>query len=146
MVEVKTDVWQAQARLGHGLLRWGGLSMGAGAIMALLGDRFWRGFGSQCAGWGLIDGIIGWVGLRSARQKASGPEAQDPAVQAKARTNLRRVLWINAGLDVGYVAGGVRLARTKGSTDRFAEGTGWGIAAQGLFLFFFDLVHALLLG
>jgi hypothetical protein len=142
---VKTDIWQSQAQLGQRLLRWGGLSIAVGAIIALLGDRFWRGFGTQSAGWGLVNGILGAVGLRTALRKAADPEAQSEAARSKARADLRRLLWINTGLDVGYVSGGVLLARTKGRQNRFMEGTGWGIVVQGLFLFFFDLVHALLL-
>ena len=55
---------------------------------------------------------------------------------------LRRLLWINAGLDVLYVAGGLLLAFTLGRRSPFAAGSGWGIVLQGAFLFGFDLLHA----
>jgi hypothetical protein len=49
---------------------------------------------------------------------------------------LRTVLLVNAGLDVGYVAGGVAMAR------RGRPGDGLAIAGQGLFLLWLDLRHA----
>jgi hypothetical protein len=113
--------------------------------MSILGDRFWRGAGGQFAGWGLVDGLIGWLGLRGAHRQSSIPEEHSPARQAKASGNLRRILWINTGLDLAYVTGGIILARTKGREDAFWRGSGFGIAVQGGFLLLFDLLHALLL-
>lgn len=138
-----TDVFQFQASLSSRLMAWAEGSVVAGLIAALLGDRFWQGFGIQSAAWGLIDGIIGWIGVRSAEQKASLPELHTAARQAEERDKLRRVLWINTGLDVVYVLGGLLLARTRGREDAFARGTGCGIATQGGFLLGFDLLHAL---
>ena len=40
--------------------------------------------------------------------------------------------------------GGFIFARTKGAADEKLRGQGWGIVLQGLFLFKFDLIHALL--
>jgi hypothetical protein len=143
-----TDSWQFQAALSRRLLAWSGLSVAAGAAMALLGDAFWRGLGTQCAGWGLVDAIIAGLGLRQTHQKAAQPASHLPEEQAEARRKLARVLWINTGLDVGYVAGGVVLAATKGrkgSKSRFWRGSGLGIVLQGGFLLLFDLLHALLL-
>jgi hypothetical protein len=55
---------------------------------------------------------------------------------------LRRLLWINAGLDVIYIVGGVGLALTLGTRNTRWYGHGVGIIVQGAFLLVFDLVHA----
>lgn len=137
----KLDIWQTQTHLSHRLLAWAGLSIGGGAMLALTGDRFWQGVGAQCAGWGAIDGALALFGLRHARAEAAKPSAHTPARQSEQRTALRRTLAINTGLDVGYVLGGLALARSR--RGKFWRGTGWGIVGQGAFLFAFDLLHAL---
>ncbi len=147
-MQPKTDIWQFQAALSRRLLAWSGLSVGLGSALALLADPVWRGFGTQCAGWGLIDAVIAGLGLRQTHQKVAQPNAHEPGQQSEARTKLRRILWINTGLDIGYVAGGIVLAATKGrrgSNHRFWRGSGWGIVVQGGFLLIFDLIHALLM-
>ena len=52
---------------------------------------------------------------------------------------LARVFWINAGLDVGYMAGGL-LLRQRGLSQERPELVGWGdaILLQGGFLLVFD--------
>ena len=142
-METKTDIWQFQAQLAEKLLAWSGASVAGGSGLLLRGDRFWRGFGSQCVGWGAIDALIAALGLRGALTKADTPDAHTPERQTHERTTLRRILWLNFGLDVGYVAGGMALALTRGKRDRFLRGVGWGIVFQGGFLFFFDLLHVL---
>lgn len=145
IVETKTDIWQFQVQLTEKLLVWSGASVAGGIGLLLLRNRFWRGFGSQCAGWGAIDALIALFGLRGALTKADTPDAHTPERQTRERATLRRILWINTGLDVGYVTGGTTLAFTQGKHDGFLRGVGWGIVFQGGFLFFFDLLHALLL-
>lgn len=144
-METKTDIWQFQAQLAERLLAWSGASVAGGLALLLFGDRFWRGFGSQCIGWGAIDALIAAFGLRGALTKVDTPDAHTPERQSRERASLRRILWINFGLDVGYVVGGMALAFTRGKRDRFLRGVGWGIDFQSGFLFFFDLLHALFL-
>lgn len=116
------------------LLIWSVLSMVIGALLWRRGAPFWRGVGVQSAGWGAIDGIIAASGLLTQRQP--------PAEPARSASNLRRLLWFNAALDVGYMAGGLWLARSKGQADAQWRGQGWGIVVQGGFLLLFDLFHA----
>ncbi|MBN1978402.1 MAG: hypothetical protein JW918_13475 [Anaerolineae bacterium] len=71
------------------------------------------------------------------------PDPSAPEVLAREARNLRRILLINTGLDVLYVAGGVALALTLGADNPFWRGNGWSIVVQGGFLFCFDLLHAL---
>lgn len=142
-MNVWTDVWQFQANMARRLLRWAGAHVGAGLMMALLGDRFWRGMGLQFSSWGAIDVGLAWIALRNARRNAAEPDAHTASRQKKAYHNLLRLLKINTGLDVVYVTGGVLLARSRGKENAFIRGTGWGIVLQGAFLFVYDLLHAL---
>ncbi|MEI4270225.1 hypothetical protein TEK04_00675 [Klenkia sp. LSe6-5] len=90
-----------------------------------------RGFGRQTAAWGAVDGAIAAVGTRNRRRR--GPT--DPA-------RLRRVLVVNAVLDVGYVAAGLVLLRgTPWTTDRW-RGDGAAVVVQGTFLLALDATAA----
>lgn len=75
--------------------------------------------------WALVNAAIAygsWLGAEP-----------DPA-------HLRQLLWINAGLDIVYIAIGLGLwMRPK----PVLKGFGIAIVVQGLYLFFFDLFHAL---
>ncbi len=134
-------IWDFQDALTCRLLLWSALSITAGGILLLAGDAFWRGFGLQAVVWGAIDAGIALFGRRSAQgRQASAPPG--PETTAREARNLRRLLWINSGLDVLYVAGGLLLVATLGRSDPFAAGSGWGIVLQGSFLFVFDLLHA----
>ncbi len=135
-------IWDFQDTLSRRLLLWSTLSVAAGVILMLTGGDFWRGFGLQTLVWGLIDGAIAGLGRRSAaRRRIRGPHTADALTREAA--NMRRVLWINTGLDVLYVTGGLLLAHTSAARNPFAAGNGWGIVVQGGFLLFFDLLHAL---
>ena len=117
--------------LARRLFLWGALSTIGGVILQFSRRPFWIGVGQQAIGWGLIDTLIALAAGRSASRSFSGQ-------------TLRRILLINAGLDVLYMLGGFLFARTKGAADDKLRGQGWGIVLQGLFLFKFDLIHALL--
>ena len=122
---------------------WSGLSVGAGVVLFLAGVPFWSGFGVQAAAWGTIDAAIALFGGGAARRRrASMTDPLDDALLRREGRNLRRLLLINTGLDVLYVAGGVALALTFGAGDPTWRGHGWGIVVQGAFLFAFDLFHA----
>jgi hypothetical protein len=134
-------IWDFQLALTRRLWLWSALSVAAGIALVLAGDAFWRGFGLQAMVWGVIDAAIAWLGATSARRRRAAAPGGTEAARAEAR-KLRRLLWINTGLDVLYVAGGLILVATLGAQDPFAAGNGWGIALQGGFLFVFDLLHA----
>ncbi len=75
--------------------------------------------------WALVNAAIaygGWLGAEP-----------NPA-------SLRQLLWINAGLDILYMAVGLGLWMRPRP---MLKGFGFAIAIQGLFLFLFDLFHAL---
>jgi len=136
-------IWDFQDTLSRRLLLWSGLSIVGGALLlAFAASPWWRGFGVQALAWGAIDAAIALFGQRAAlKRRASG--ARGPEVFQLEARNLRRLLWINTGLDVLYVAGGLVLVQTLGAQNAFAAGNGWGIVLQGGFLFVFDLLHAL---
>ena len=106
------DVWKLQAAIVRRLLIWSGLSVVGGIVLSFV-DPFWHGVGLQAIVWGVIDAAIALGGKWAAgRRRAGMADPTAPQVVAREATNLRRLLWINAGLDVLYAAGGVTLART----------------------------------
>lgn len=133
------DPWRAGARIGRQLGAWAVLSVTTGALLLALSDGVAaRAFAVQCLVWGAIDGgiaLAGGLGLRRARARG------EVGVGARAeRRRLRRLLRLNAVLDVGYVAAGVALLLAWRSEAGF--GHGWGVVVQGGFLLVFDAVHA----
>lgn len=139
------SIWDFQKRLSATLSGWAASSMGSGALMIALGDEYLKGMGEQFAGWGAVNMAIAQFGNRSAARRRTEPDAYTPAVMDEERRKLSRLLWINAGLDVVYVLGGLYMASTRGATDERWRGRGWGIVAQGGFLLAFDVVQALAL-
>ena len=113
-----------EQRLIRALGSWAGGSVLLGAALSV--PRSTRGFGRQTAAWGAVDGAIAYVGGRN--RKTKGPT--DPA-------HLRRVLLVNAGLDVGYLAGGAWLLRRT----RW-RGDGLAVLVQGGFLLALDTTVA----
>lgn len=121
-----TDVEQRLTRVLGG---WAAASAAVGVGLALRPAT--RAFGRQTALWGAVDGAIALVGAR--RRVSRGPT--DPA-------RLRRVLLANAGLDVGYVAGGAWLLRDGRWRGGRWKGDGAAVVVQGAFLLVLDSVAA----
>ena len=138
------DIWRFQERLTAMLLAWAASSIGMGVTLNR-GDAFKRGVGEQFVGWGLVNAAIALFGQRSATRRRQQADADAPETQAAERRKLSRLLWINTGLDVVYVMGGLFSARSRGASDERWRGRGVGIMIQGGFLFFFDLLNALAL-
>ena len=92
-----------------------------------------RHFALQTAVWGAIIGGIAALGLANATLR-------DVAGAAR----LERVVWMNVGLDAGYVAVGATLAITAWVLSRRMSlvGAGVGIAVQGLALLVIELQFA----
>jgi hypothetical protein len=136
-------IYTFQKDLSQKLLLWSLLSMIVGGFLS--GRRQspdQRGFGQQALGWGAIDALIALVGWAMARKRTADPSAQTEEAKRKETRNLRRLLWINSGLDLLYIAGGWLLTRRADSSGRGWRGHGWGIVVQGAFLLLFDLYHA----
>lgn len=109
-----------EQRLTQVLGAWAAGSVAVGAVLAVRPAT--RGLGRQTALWGAVDGMIAFVGAR--RRAARGPTP--PA-------GLRRVLLVNAALDVGYVATGAWLVR-----DGRWRADGLAVVVQGAFLLALD--------
>ncbi len=105
-------IWDYQAQLGRRLLLWGALSACGGLVLLTGRAEFWRGFGLQAVIWGLIDTLIAAFGLRRAGKKLH--RRVDLEEAARERAALRRLLRINAGLDLLYIAGGAALLILRG--------------------------------
>ncbi len=137
-----TTIWSFQRRLTNRLLLWALLSVGLGAL------GIWRGraplrraLAWQALGWGAINGAIALGGRRGAERKQMHALPADEIAQAR---SLRNLLWLNSGLDLLYIAGGVALARAAMPSQKEARrGHGLGIVLQATFLLLFDLAHAL---
>jgi len=137
------DIWNLQAIITRRIYRWTALSVGAGILLVLVGNPFWRAFGFQAIFWGILDGavaLLGYLASQRRRSTIADPLASGPVTREAHR--LRRYFWIRTGLDVLFVAAGLLLAFTWGAGDPIWRGQGWGIVAQGGFLLVFDLFHA----
>ena len=136
-------IWDLYSALTRRLLWWGGGSALLGITALLLGSPFWTGFAIQAIAWAAVDAAIALLGRRaSRRRKQAYVDPLAPRVVEGEAAKLRRLLWINTGLDVLYVTGGLALVLSLGTTHLTWRGHGWGIVVQGAFLFFFDLIHA----
>jgi hypothetical protein len=118
----------AGSQISKRLLVWAIPWMGAGILgLWLASTDSQKGFWGMSGAWGFVNGAIALIGLL-------GAETGDYA-------GLRTTLWINAGLDVLYVASGLYLLSRPEETWR---GGGTAILIQGGFLLIFDVLHALL--
>jgi alpha-beta hydrolase superfamily lysophospholipase len=134
-------IYDYQRLLCRRLLTWSALSLILGVVLLLRGEAFWSGFGLQAVVWAIIAAGIAAIGMRGLGVKLD--RTIDPPQANREAARLRRILWINTGLDVLYIATGAIITLTLGQSDPFARGSGWGIVLQGGFLFLFDLLHAL---
>lgn len=121
------------------LVLWGGASMLTGtALLAMLRARGQRSpllelFALVTAAWGAVDMGIALWGMRSLAVR-----------DLAAATRLDRFLWLNVGLDVGYVMVGLTLLVVGWRAARRAGliGAGIGVIVQGLSLAILDLLLA----
>jgi hypothetical protein len=135
-----------QRRALRPLLIWGVGSTIVGTLLTPLAG-FWRQFGLQAAAWGAIDAALAIAGRRRAlvRAEALAAHSLDDDEVARDAEQFRRVLLVNAGLDVLYILSGLFTARRfRDRPDRV--GLGVGIAVQGLFLLIFDALLARKIG
>ncbi len=137
------DIWKFQQALARRLLIWSVPSVLLGLFLLLLGDSFWQAFGIQAVAWGVIDALIALGGRwQSGRHRTALGVTPDPDRLRKEGAKLKRVLWINSGLDLLYIAAGIVLALVLGRGNPNWLGHGWGVIVQGTFLLVFDLIHA----
>jgi hypothetical protein len=121
------------------LLVWGGASVLVGtALLAWLrvGARrseLLEQFAVQIAAWGVLDLARGALAYATLVPR-----------DVAAATRLDRLLWLNIGLDAGYVLVGLTLAATGWRLGRRLglAGAGMGVTVQGTALMLLDLLLA----
>lgn len=121
------------------LLAWGGGSVLMGtALLAWLhlGRRrslLLEHFGIQTAAWGVVELALGAIAHASLAER-----------DLAAATRLDRLLWLNVGLDVGYVLVGLTLVVTGWTFGRRLGlvGAGLAVMVQGFALVLLDLLLA----
>ena len=127
--------WQHTA-LGW-LLAWGVGSIVGGAGLATSRRQDLRQIGLQAIVWGAIDAALALSGRRGARNSLHLDPSSERRSGTQEAARFQRIVAINAGLDLLYIAGGLRLAQTaRHNASRY--GTGVGIALQGAFLLIYD--------
>ncbi|NDJ52877.1 MAG: hypothetical protein GYB68_07325 [Chloroflexi bacterium] len=139
-IERRRNIWDFQQHISQRLLIWSVGSIVAGLVTLASGKAIGRGLGIQNITWGAIDGLIAIFGLRAANQRMADPEAMSPETEARETENLRRILWINTGLNIGYLLTGAAILLTRGRENEEARGHGIGVLIQGSFLFVTDLL------
>ena len=120
---------------------WGGTALLGGAALWLASDRDLNGrraFGMQTAAWGAVNVAIAGVALA----RAGDLGALDLAGALAAENRLGDILWLNMGLNVGYVAVGTTLyavgVRTGVARPDAWRGHGAAVVVQGLGLLVLD--------
>jgi hypothetical protein len=122
---------------------WAVGNLAAGPALAAVTSGSARQFWVMSAGWNVVNlAIAGWA-LTAGRPDPA--EWQTLMDVEQAQGAFRRLLWINAGLDVGYVATGAWLASRGARTGSDRQlGFGRAVMVQGVFLLVFDTTVALL--
>jgi hypothetical protein len=135
------NLYTFQKRTLPVLLGWAAGSMVAGGFWVGSNHRWLQGVGSQFLGWGLIDGLIALFGWRAANNNAAkNDQGETSSTDMQTETqNFERILWVNTGLDVGYLLFGSWIT-DRASEDERRRGIGWGIIFQGAFLLIWDLL------
>lgn len=128
-----------------GMLILGGWAVGniaSGLILSGQREGSEKYFHAMNAGWNAVNLVIAGFGYYGALK--ADPASFDLYQSIQEQHEFQKILLFNAGLDIGYMAGGLYLIeRSKNSTknpDRL-RGFGQSIILQGGFLFAFDLIN-----
>lgn len=142
--EVAENLYTYQQKTMPILLAWGLGSVVAGFIWRRDRSKLLYGMGSQFIAWGAVDASIAALAIANAVKKSGQVESGEipPREHYRQAEQFRRIVWLNALLDIGYMLFGIRFTR-RNAGDRQRRGTGWGIIVQGAFLFVWDILLAL---
>lgn len=126
-----------QARGMGVLLGWSALNIGVGAAGYLMTDGPQRYFHQMNAAWNVVNALIAGFGLRGAlREDASSFDGLETLEEGR---SFERILAINIGLNVAYMASGAFMwERGLRRDDDRLQGYGPSLLVQGAFLLVFD--------
>lgn len=116
----------------------GNIAVGASLYGSRQGED--RYFHLMNMGWGIVNLGLATAGYISAVK--TDPASFDMYQSVQAQHSLQKIFLLNAGLDVGYMLGGLYLMERSKRTEKKPErlkGFGKSIILQGAFLFAFDL-------
>ena len=126
---------------------WSGSQVASGLVLAATQDGWQRQFFGFNAAWNVVNGTLAYAGLMRLRDEEA---ASDPVLALHRYTRTERILLLNCGLDVAYIATGFALnSLAKNTNEGLAynrlKGYGTSLYLQGGFLLLFDSVYALAL-
>lgn len=131
---------QRTQRIGMiALASWAGLNMIGGSALYFV-DEANQSFHQMNALWNVVNAGLATGGLIGASRELTG---WGLTRSIEAQHNLEKVYLVNAGLDLGYIMGGLFLTQLGDEYPARAdqlEGWGYAIALQGGFLMAFDAV------
>ena len=119
---------------------WAVGNIALGATLATRREGEDKYFHAMNAGWNLVNLGLATAGYLSAVK--ADPAAFDLYATINEQHKLQQIFLFNAGLDVGYMMGGLYLMERSRRTENKPErlmGFGKSILLQGAFLFVFDL-------
>lgn len=121
---------------------WAVTNIAAGAVLQGSADGSMKHFHRMNVMWNGVNLAIAGLGYYTAIK--SDPAAWDLATSLSKHQGFQKVLLFNAGLDVGYIMGGLylteRAKRPDVNSDQL-KGFGRSIMLQGAFLMVFDLAN-----
>jgi hypothetical protein len=119
------------------LLGWAVLNMGTGVAGHFTTEGDAQAFFQANAAWNVVNLAIAGFGLHG--QLSAQPETWDLARSLAEGQQMEKLLLLNAGLDVGYIAlGGFLLERGLRTDSPRFRGWGRSLLLQGGFLLLFD--------
>jgi hypothetical protein len=121
---------------------WAVANIAAGAALQGSADGSTKHFHRMNAMWNCFNLAIAGFGYYTAMN--SDPASWDLATSLGKHNSFQKVLLFNAGLDVGYIMGGLYLterAKRPGVNSDQLKGFGQSIMLQGAFLMVFDLAN-----
>lgn len=123
---------------------WAVVNIASGVVLRYQTTGTARAFHTMNAGWNLVNLGIATVSYIGLSNQEPGHFTWQESV--KAQYNMQKILLFNAGLDIGYMIGGLYLRERAYRSDRPDIMRGWGnsLVLQGGFLFLFDTIMAYL--
>ncbi|NOK34947.1 hypothetical protein HMI49_17240 [Corallococcus exercitus] len=119
------------------LFGWAVLNIGTGVAGHFASEGETRAFFQANAAWNVVNLVIAGLGYHG--QATSDPASWDLARSLAEGQRMEKVLLLNAGLDVGYIAfGGLLWERGLRKDSERLRGWGKSVLVQGAFLLVFD--------